>query len=225
MQSVRLLLASMLLAAMFGAVQSTVNSVLNSTATIFSIDIYRARLRPTSSDRSLVGVGVWSSIITLTLAILIAIAVSRLEMSIFYYMQTLNAFFAAPFAAVFMLGVLWRRMNSTGVIAAVVTGFASAVILKLAPDHAPDFPRWATTILNQAGLVLVVSLVAGVVGALLSPPPRPEQVTDALTFRWSNKAIWSGYRGGPLGGVLAWWAVYALMTAALFAYFSPLFFR
>ena len=50
-------------------------------------------------------------------------------------------------------------------------------------------------------------------------------MTDALTFRWSNKAIWSGYRGGPLGGVLAWWAVYALMTAALFAYFSPLFYR
>src|SRR5690606_33704321 len=107
----------------FGAVQSTVNSVLNSTATIFSVDIYRARLRPESSDRSLVKVGVWSSIVTLTLAIVIAIGVSRLEMSIFYYMQTLNAFFASPFAAAFMLGILWRRMNSTGVITAVVTGF------------------------------------------------------------------------------------------------------
>lgn len=214
----------LLLAALFGAVQSTVNSVLNSTATIFSVDIYRARLRPQSSDRTLVKVGVWSSIVTLTLAIMIAIGVSRLEMSIFYYMQTLNAFFASPFAAAFMLGILWRRMNATGVIAAVITGFVAAVMLKLAPGYVEDFPRWATTILNQAALVLVVSLVAGIVGALASPPPRPEQVTDALTFRWSNRQLWSGLGRGPVGSVIAWWTAYLLLTAALFAYFSPLVF-
>jgi SSS family solute:Na+ symporter len=215
----------LILAAMFGAVQSTVNSVLNSTATIFSVDIYRARLRPDSSDRILVKVGVWSSVITLALAITIAIGVSRLEMSIFYYMQTLNAFFASPFAAAFMLGILWRRMNTTGVISAVAAGFVAAVLLKLAPGHIEDFPRWATTILNQAAIVLVISMVAGLIGALTSARPRPEQVTDALTFRWSNRQFWSGYARGPLGSVLTWWAAYLLLTAALFAYFSPLFFK
>jgi SSS family solute:Na+ symporter len=215
----------LILAALFGAVQSTVNSVLNSTATIFSVDIYRARINPDATDRSLVRIGVWSSVITLTLAIAIAIAVGRLEMSIFYYMQTLNAFFASPFAAVFMLGVLWRRMNSSGVVWALVAGFVTAVLLKFAPSYVDGFPRWATTILNQAGLVLVVSLAAGIIGAFASAPPRPEQVTDALTFRLSNRSLWSGYRGGPLGGVLVWWIVYVLLTCALFAYFSPLFFR
>jgi len=215
----------LILAAMFGAVQSTVNSVLNSTATIFSVDIYRARWRPDSSDRSLVKVGVWSSVITLVLAIAIAIGVSHLEMSIFYYMQTLNAFFASPFAAAFMLGILWRRMNTTGVIAAVTAGFIAAVLLKLAPGYFEDFPRWATTILNQAALVLVVSLVAGIIGALATAPPRPEQITDALTFRWSNPRLRSGYGRGPLGSVLTWWVTYLVLTAILFGYFSPLFFR
>ena len=40
---------------------------------------------------------------------------------------------------------------------------AGAVLLKLAPGYIEDFPRWATTILNQAFLVLVVSLAAGIV--------------------------------------------------------------
>ena len=217
-------LRGLILAALFGAVQSTVNSVLNSTATIFSVDIYRARLRPQSSDRSLVKVGIWTSVITLALAIGIAILVSRLEMSIFYYMQILNAFFAAPFAAAFMLGVLWRRMNTTGVITATATGFAMAIALKLAPMYVADFPRWATTILNQAGIVLVISGIAGVIGSLTSPPPRPDQVSDALTFRWSNRQFWSGYGRGPLGSVLVWWGVYLVLTLAVFAFFSPLFF-
>ena len=215
----------LVLAAMFGAVQSTVNAVLNSTATIYSLDIYRARFRPNCSDRTLVKVGIWSSVVTLALAIAIAMGVSRLEMSIFYYMQTLNAFFASPFAAAFMLGILWRRMNTTGVIAAVTVGFVAAALLKVAPGYIEDFPRWATTILNQAGLVLVVSLFAGIIGALASAPPRPEQVTDALTFRWSNREFWSGYGRGPLGSVLTWWVAYLVLTAIVFGYFSPLFFK
>jgi solute:Na+ symporter, SSS family len=218
-------LRGLVVAALFGAVQSTVNSVLNSTATIFAFDIYRGRLRPGSSDRSLVHVGVMTSIVTLTLAIGIAIVVSRLEMSIFYYMQLLNAFFAAPFAAAFMLGVLWRRMNTTGAIAALSVGFASAVVLKFAPDFIDSFPRWATTFLNQAALVLLISGLAGVIGSLCSRPPRPDQISDQLTFRWSNPLLRIGYERGPIGRVLIWWLGYLLITAAVFIYFSPMTFN
>jgi SSS family solute:Na+ symporter len=215
----------LVLAALFGAVQSTVNSVLNSTATIFAMDVYKARLRPECSDRSLVRVAIWTSVVTLILAMGIAILVSRLEMSVFYYMQLLNAFVAAPFAAVFILGVLWRRMNTAGAIMALTVGFASAVVLKFAPDHIESVPRWARTILNQAAMVLAISLVAGVIGALLTRPPRADQISDELTFRWSNPHLRTGYGRGPVGRVSSWWIAYALMTAAVFAYFSPLVFN
>lgn len=217
-------LRGIFLAALFGAVYSTVNSVLNSAATIFTIDIYRERINRTASDQALVRVGVWSSSIILLVAVVIALLIHQLHMSIFYYMQTLNSFIAAPFAAIFMLGVLWRRMNSRGAMIALGAGFVAAVLFKIAPDYVANYPRWATTILNQAGLTLVVSLLAGVVGALLSRPPAPEQVSEALTFSWNNPHLRSGFGTRLRSNVIVWWLVLIAMTAVIMVYFSPVVF-
>ncbi len=212
------------LAALFGAVQSTVNAVLNSTATIFTLDIYKERINRDASDRQLVRVGVWSSVITLIIAIGIGILVSHSKVSIFYYMQILNAFFAAPFAAIFMMGVLWKRMNVRGAIAALAAGFIFATLLKIAPGTIDGFPRWADTILNQAGLVLIVSVIAGIIGSLTAPPPSAAQTPESLTFSWSNPILRSGFGKRPLTNVLTWWLVMLALFAVIVVIFSPLVF-
>ena len=101
-------LRGLFLAALFGAIQSTVNSVLNSTATVFTLDIYRRLLKPNASDKHLVWVGVVSSVVVLAVAILLGCFIGELGESLFVYIQSLYAFFAPPFAAVFLLGILWQ---------------------------------------------------------------------------------------------------------------------
>src|SRR5690606_3238468 len=54
-------LRGLLLAAFFGAVQSTLNSVLNSTATVFTLDIYKGLINRHADDATLVRVGVSAS--------------------------------------------------------------------------------------------------------------------------------------------------------------------
>jgi len=218
-------LRGLFLAALFAAAQSTVNSVLNSTATVFAMDIYREHINRRGSDRDLVRVSIWASVISLSVAILIAILVTKLKVSIFYYMQMLSSFFAPPFSAVFILGVLWRRMNTPGAIVALTTGFIAAIGLKLAPYLINDFPRWATTMLNQAFLVFAVSTIAALVGSYLTPPPLPEKVSDTLTFSWSNKYLRMGWGERAWSKVILWWIVLLVLTAALISYFSPLVFR
>lgn len=213
------------LAALFGAVQSTVNAVLNSTATIFTLDIYKERINRAASDRKLVKVGVWSSVITLIIAIAIGILVSKSKISIFYYMQILNAFFAAPFAAIFMMGVLWRRMNTRGAIYALIAGFVAATLLKIAPGMIEGFPRWADTILNQAGLVLIVSVLAGVIGSLTAPPPAPSQVPDSMIFSWSNPILRAGFGKHLSSSVITWWLVMLVLFGGIVVIFSPLVFK
>ena len=44
-------LRGLFLAALFGAIQSTVNSVLNSTATVFTLDIYKRLLHPAAGEK------------------------------------------------------------------------------------------------------------------------------------------------------------------------------
>ncbi len=97
-------LRGLLLAALFGAIQSTVNSVLNSTATVFTIDIYRRWSRPAASDRELVLVGVVSSAVVLIIAIVLGGFIDRLGGSLFEYIQSLYAFFAPPLQQFFCSG-------------------------------------------------------------------------------------------------------------------------
>ena len=60
-------LRGLFLAALFGAIQSTVNSVLNSTSTVFTLDIYQRWINPEAGDKRLVRVGVISSMVILTI--------------------------------------------------------------------------------------------------------------------------------------------------------------
>ena len=131
---------------MFGAIQSTVNSVLNSTATVFTLDIYKRLLRPAASDKHLVNVGVVSSVVVLAVAIVLGGFIGRLGGGLFVYIQSLYAFFAPPFAAVFLLGILWRRINSRGALAAVIFGFAFGIGVKLYLEAARRIrPGWNPT--------------------------------------------------------------------------------
>jgi solute:Na+ symporter, SSS family len=211
------------LAALFGAVQSTVNAVLNSTATIFTLDIYKERINRKATDRQVVRMGVWSSVVTLAVAIVIAILVSQSHISIFYYTQIMNTFFAAPFAAIFALGVLWRRMNARGAIAALCAGFTAAATFKIVADIGGILPRWADNILNQATLVLIASVIAGVVASLSAPPPTAEQTSQ--TFRWSNPGLRTGFGTSVFNSVITWWLGMLLLFGGIVVFFSPLVFK
>ncbi len=69
-------LVGLFLAALFGAIQSTVNSVLNSTSTIYTIDIHKRLINPKVSEKSLIRIGVRSSILVLFIAICIGYGIT-----------------------------------------------------------------------------------------------------------------------------------------------------
>jgi solute:Na+ symporter, SSS family len=56
-------LRGLFLAALFGAMQSSLNAVINSTATIFTIDIYKRMFRPNAPEKHYVTVGMVASIV------------------------------------------------------------------------------------------------------------------------------------------------------------------
>lgn len=217
-------LRGLFLAALFGAIQSTVNSVLNSTATIFTLDIYRRLLVPRASDRHLVLVGVVSSAVVLGIAIVLGGFIGRLGGGLFVYIQTLYAFFAPPFAAVFLLGILWKRINGTGATAAVLAGFLLGIGLKVYVQQAASPPAWILPYSNQSAINWAFCMVVCIVASLLTPPPRPEQVTDQLTINWKKLNIFDNLGHHWYTSVVTWWALFVLAVAALLAIFSGLVF-
>ncbi len=227
-------LRGLFLAALFGAIQSTVNSVLNSTATIFTLDVYKRLLRPNASDRHLVRVGVWSSAAVLVIAIVLGGFIGRISGSLFIYIQSLYAFFAPPFAAAFLLGILWKRINGAGATAAAVLGFALGILMKVYVQFdaqiqavlplVPAHPAWLAPYANQAAINWCFCTVVCVAVSLMTPPPRPEQVTDEVTVNWKKLNLFANLGDRWYTSVVTWWALFVLAIAAVLVFFSGLVF-
>ncbi|MBN1418205.1 MAG: sodium/solute symporter [Planctomycetes bacterium] len=215
-------LRGLFLAALFGAIQSTVNSVLNSTATVFTLDIYKRMIAPRATDRQLVRVGMASSVAILGVAIVLAGLIQDYDGSLFVYIQTLYNFFAPPFAAIFLLGILFRRINAIGATSAAVLGFGLGIAMKLSSGR-PGYPAWLEPYAMQATVNWGFCLAVCTVVSLLTAPPRAEQVTDELTINWRRLNIFSGLGDRWYRSVVLWWGLFAAIIIALMVLFSGFF--
>lgn len=108
-------------AVMVGAILSTFNSVLNSSATLFSRGVYAHLLNPNASDQQQVRAGRWCSIVLAVVAMLIAPTIDS-EGSLYEYLQRINATFFGPMLAVILLGMLTRWATPLAAKAALLVG-------------------------------------------------------------------------------------------------------
>jgi len=227
-------LRGLFLAALFGAIQSTVNSVLNSTATVFTLDIYKRLLRPNATDKHLVNVGILSSVAVLIISIALAGFVGMWGGSLFVYIQSLYAFFAPPFAAVFLLGILWKRINGAGAMTAVVGGFVFYVAMKAYVQFdesiqrflpaIPDHPAWLAPYANQGIITWAFCTVVCIVVSLVTAPPPPERIADQVTINWAKLNIFENLGKHWYTSVVTWWGLFVLAIAGLLLVFSGLVF-
>lgn len=218
-------LRGLFLAALFGAIQSTVNSVLNSSATIITLDFYKRLFRPEATEREVVSVGIWTTCAVLALSMVLAGYIQKLGGGLFEYIQSLYAFFAPPFAAVFLLGILFRRINATGATVAVILGFAFGVGLKVYLQLGLPHPDWLEPFLNQSALNWLFCVIVCAAVSLATPAPAAEKVTDQLTINWGRLNLFEGLGDRWYNSVITWWLVFVLLILGLGLLFSGIFFN
>lgn len=120
-------LRGFIFAALAGAIISTLASVLNSAATIFTMDVYRRHVHPSASQRSLVGLGRLLTLVFVVLACVLAPYVGEFK-GLFNFIQEFQGYISPGILAAFLWGfVLKRAPASAGVTALllnpVVYGF------------------------------------------------------------------------------------------------------
>ena len=118
-------------AVMIGAVLSTFNSVLNSSATLFSKNIYAAFVHKSASPKQVVRSGRVCSIVLAIGAMFIAPMIDT-SGSVYNYLQTINATFFGPMLAVILMGYLTTRTSAIAAKVALIVGPALFYILVFA---------------------------------------------------------------------------------------------
>lgn len=127
----------LVLAALAAAIVSSLASMLNSTATIFTMDIYRPYLNPGASDRQTVRVGRLTAVVALVIAILIAPMLSNLGQA-FQFIQEFTGVVSPGILAVFLTGLFWKRATNNAAIWGVIASIPIALYFKVAPKGWSD---------------------------------------------------------------------------------------
>ena len=121
-------LRGLLLAAFLAGLMSSIDSMLNSTATLWTKDIYEKFIRKDASDRHYLLVGRLATVVLLLLGVITS-PVSRYFEGIYVAVQTFLSLFQGPVFSILLLGIFWRRTTQWGGLAGLVGGIAIAASL------------------------------------------------------------------------------------------------
>ena len=116
-------LRGLVVAGILAALMSSLSSLFNSTATLFTFDVYK-KLRPFASDKKLIQVGRIATLIVVILGLLwIPIMPLISKGGLYQYLQSVQSYLAPPITAVFLLGLFNQRINNKGATWGLLLGF------------------------------------------------------------------------------------------------------
>lgn len=150
-------LKGVVVAALTAAIVSSLASMLNSTATIFTMDIYKPYIGKDKSEKQLVKVGRMSATVALIIGGLVAPLLSSVPQA-FQYIQEYTGLVSPGILAVAMLGLFWKKVTTRGAIYGAVTSIPVALFLKMDFIGLPFMDQMMYTFLISCVIIALISL-------------------------------------------------------------------
>ena len=149
--------SGLVIAALIAAIISSLNSMCNSVATIFTMDIYRNQFHKNASDTELIKVGRWVTAIALILAVIVTPAVASMG-KLFSFIQEYTGFVTPGVLCIFLLGLFWKRTTSNAALWSVLLTIPISVVFKLIFPEMAFLDRMMLTFILLIILAVVMSL-------------------------------------------------------------------
>lgn len=150
-------LKGLVVAALAAAIVSSLASMVNSTSTIFTMDIYRPYLAKKDGKDNDVKVGRISGAVALFVAMLIAPMLGNIDQA-FQYIQEYTGLVSPGVLAVFLLGLFYKKTNNKGAIIGILLSIPIALLLKTASLELPWMDQMFYTCLITMAVIVMVSL-------------------------------------------------------------------
>lgn len=119
-------------AALAAAIVSSLASMLNSTSTIFTMDIYKQYIKPNASDKQTVNMGRISAAVALLIASIMAPLLGGIDQA-FQFIQEYTGVVSPGILAVFILGLFWKKTSNKAAIVGSLASIPIAMYFKVAP--------------------------------------------------------------------------------------------
>jgi SSS family solute:Na+ symporter len=172
-------MTGLVFAAFMAGLMSSVDSALNSAATIWTKDIYQNYIDKNASDKRLLILGRGLTLFFILLAIAFSPIVEEFE-SIYQAIQNFLTFIQGPSLALLLLGMLWKRTTGWGGLAGMIAGLCLSIGMFLLHRSyhifAQDDPFLFIAWWSFAGSVAVIVAVS------LFTKPHPPDKLEGLVY-------------------------------------------
>tara|TARA_B110000208_G_scaffold108430_1_gene134319 strand:- start:197 stop:1873 length:1677 start_codon:yes stop_codon:yes gene_type:complete len=158
-------LKGLILASLAAAIVSSLASMINSTSTIFTMDIYKSLINKQATDDQMVKVGRISGFVALMIALVIAPQLGSLG-QVFQFIQEYTGVVSPGILAVFLMGLFYKKATNNAAILGVLISIPIAMYFKIAPDswfivNIPFMHQMLITCLGTIFIIFAISYVEG----------------------------------------------------------------
>ncbi len=162
-------LKGLILAALAAAIVSSLASMINSTSTIFTMDIYKSLFRPKATNKQMVRVGRLTGLVALVIAMILAPQLGSLG-QVFQFIQEYTGVVSPGILAAFLMGLFYKKATNNAAIWGVILSIPIAMYFKIAPNgwsdasvfiDIPFMQQMLLTTLLSIGVIVGISAVEG----------------------------------------------------------------
>ena len=201
-------MVGLVMAVLTAALISTIGSALNALSTVFTMDIYVKNIRPSASQKEIVRMGQIVTVVGALVSIIITIAVDNIKgMNLFNVFQSVLSFIAPPMAAVFVMGVFWKRCttkaaNMTLTLGTIFSIGVGILYLWVIPDAA-EYIHF----MMLSFYIFVAIIVSMVVVSMLDKTGEERQPMAVINEK-------------PSKGVIIGWVLLSVVMVGLYLFFN-----
>ena len=214
-------LRGLVAAGLLAALMSSLASVFNSCSTLFTVDIYK-KIRPNASEKNLVRIGQLATAIVVLIGIVWIPIMQNISGVLYEYLQKVQSYIAPPIAAVFLLGIFYKRVNKQGAFITLVTGFiigAFRIVLELVANQLNSdgilYYLGTMNYLVFGGYFFLISILTLVGVSLINPAPSFQEIENLTFSTLSKESIASNKNSYNRWDIIITLAVVALVIGVM----------
>ncbi|WP_319481435.1 sodium:solute symporter [uncultured Draconibacterium sp.] len=190
------------------ALMSSLASLFNSSAMLFTIDFYK-RFKPETPEKKLVKIGQVATVVIVVLGILWIPIMRSIGDVLYEYLQDVQSVLAPGIAAAFLLGITWKRASAKGGFWGLMSGFIIGVTRLGAKVYYENVQGAADNLFKSlffdmnwlffCGWMFLVCLVVVAVVSMLTEAPSKEKIqglvfgTNTPEQKAATRASWNGW--------------------------------
>ena len=147
----------LIFAALIAAIVSSFSAIINSTSTIFTMDLYKPCFNRNASEKNLVAVGRIAGIVAMLIADICAPLLGSIDQA-FQLIQEYTGMISPGVTAIFVLGLFWKKTSSGAALWGTILSIPLSAAIKFLFPEMPFLDQMVITFLGIAGVMVLISL-------------------------------------------------------------------